>query len=507
MSRLTGRFRGLRWRLMLSFFVAAWAAMMTLEAMFVVVPGIIAMNTPQHPAILSQDLARLAPQAAPSLTLTPPDQARLTATLANFKQPMYISEGLTENYRGTATIIPGGNASLYVIGLDGATLAALPARDRTYSDLEHIETTSEARAVVALALHGGASSGTLVRNTSGGLTVAAAPILGADGVPRGALLLGVDLTALARPVYLSSFLGLLPSAVLFGVIASIFGVVFGLLTARGLTQRMSRLTMAADAWSHGDFTVSAHDAQTDELGQLAHDLNRMAEQLQNLLQDRQQLAVVEERNRLARDLHDSVKQQMFALTMLLGSAQLEVEEHREAHRILADAERIASSAQKELSGLIAALRPVALTHAGLSAALRELCASWAIRTGIACDTRIPDDLALSASAEQEFFRAAQEALANIARHSGATRVEMSAERTPEHVTLRIRDNGHGFDVAQTDRQGVGLRSMRERLEGLGGTLRISSSVGGTRIDMEAPTLTRAPDVAPSVGVGSVDAQR
>ncbi len=505
MSRLTGHLGGLRWRLMLSYFVAAWAAMMTLEAMFVVVPGIIAMNTPQHPASLSQDLARLAPQVAPSLTQTPLDQAQLTATLANFKQPMYISEGLTENYRGTATILPGGNASLYVIGVDGATLAALPARDRTYSDLDHVEATSEARAIVALALRGGASSASLTRNTSGGLTVAAAPITGTDGVTRGALLLGVDLMALARPVYLSSFLGLLPSAVLFGVLASIFGATFGLLTARGLTRRISNLTTAADAWSHGDFTVAARDPQSDELGQLARDLNRMAEQLQNLLRDRQQLAVVEERNRLARDLHDSVKQQMFALTMLLGSAQLEVEEDSEARRILADAERIAANAQQELTSLISALRPVALAQAGLSAALRELCASWATRTGITCDTRIPDDLSLSASAEQELFRAAQEALANIARHSGATRVEVSAERTPEHVTLRIRDNGHGFDIAQTDRHGVGLRSMRERLEGLGGTLRISSSVGGTRIDMEAPTLTRALGDASSVGVGSVDA--
>jgi NarL family two-component system sensor histidine kinase LiaS len=348
----------------------------------------------------------------------------------------------------------------------------------------------------------------LTRNTSAGLTVAAAPITGADGVTRGALLLGVDLTALARPIYLSSFLGLLPSAVLFGLIASIFGAVFGLLTARGLTRRLSRLTTAADAWSHGDFTVSARDPSPDELGQLARDLNRMAEQLQNLLQDRQQLAVVEERNRLARDLHDSVKQQMFALTMLLGSAQLDVDEHSEARRTLAEAERIAGNAQQELTSLISALRPVALANKGLSAALRELCASWTKRTGITCDLRIPDDLALSAAAEQEIFRAAQEALANVARHSGATRVEVSAERTTERMTLRIRDNGHGFDSGQTDRDGVGLRSMRERLEGLGGTLRISSSVGGTRIEMEAPTVVQTPSAASSVDVAaSTDAQR
>lgn len=507
MSRLTDRFRGLRWRLMLSFFVAAWAGMMTLEAMFVIVPGIVAMNTPQHPVSLAQDLARLAPQVAPALTQSPPDQARLTATLASFKQPILISEGLTENYRGTASIRPGGNASLFVIGADGKTLSALPAQDGSSSNLDHIETTPEARALVALALRGDSTAATLTRNTSAGLTVAAAPIRGADGVTRGVLLLGVDLTALARPVYLASLFGLLPSAVLFGLIASIFGVIFGLLTARGLTLRLSRLTMAADAWSQGNFTVLAHDSQQDELGQLARDLNRMAEHLQNLLQDRQRLAVVEERNRLARDLHDSVKQQMFALTMLLGSARLEVEEHSEAHRILEESERIASSAQQELTGLISTLRPVALANKRLGAALRELCESWATRTGIACDMRIPDDLPLSDSAEQELFRATQEALANIARHSGATRVAVSADRAPERVTLRISDNGHGFDIAQADRHGVGLRSMRERLEGLGGTLRISSSVGGTRVEMEAPVVTRAPNAASSVSVSSAETQK
>jgi NarL family two-component system sensor histidine kinase LiaS len=317
-----------------------------------------------------------------------------------------------------------------------------------------------------------------------------APITDTHGSVRGVLLLGVDLEALARPIYLSSLVGLIPSSLLFGIIASVFGVLFGLVTANGLTRRLSRLTTSADAWSQGDFAATAHDPSPDELGQLARDLNRMAEQLQNLLQDQQRLAVVEERNRLARDLHDSVKQQIFALTMLLGSAQMEVKQGSEAQRTLQEAERVASAAQQELTSLIHALRPVAMTNRSLSDALRELCASWAKRTGAAFDAQIPDGLTLTPAAEQEVFRTAQEALANVARHSGATRVDVRAERNEETLTLRIRDNGHGFDVAQADRQGVGLRSMRERVEGLGGTLRISSSVGGTRIELSVPLAQR-----------------
>lgn len=486
MSRLAQRFGGLRWRLTLSFFVAAWAAMMTLEGMFVIVPAMVAMSAPQRPAALAQDLQRLAPHLAPYLAQTPPDRSRLVATLATLRQPILITEGITDNLRSGVAIVPGDNAALYVEGVDGAVVAALPAASRSASALAHIQQTPEARAVVAAALRHGSTSADRVQSTAGGQTVAAAPITDSAGVTRGALLLGVDLAALARPVYLSALVGLLPSAVLFGVIASVFGALFGLLTARGLTQRLSHLTSAANAWSEGDFAVSAHDSTSDELGQLTRDLNRMAEQLQHLLRDRQQLAAVEERNRLARDLHDSVKQQLFALTMLLGSAQMEVGERTEARRIIGEAERVAGSAQQELSELIHALRPAALTNTGMSVALRELCETWAKRSGVTFDARIPDDLTLAPGAEQDVFRTVQEALANIARHSGATRVDVRAERQPDALTLRIRDNGRGFDVGRTDQHGVGLRSMRERIEGLGGTLSVSSSAGGTRVEMRIP---------------------
>ncbi|HET9109702.1 MAG TPA: histidine kinase [Ktedonobacterales bacterium] len=500
MSRLSHRFGGLRWRLTLSFFVVAWAAMMTLEGLFVIVPALVAMSAPQRPAALAQDLQQLTPRLAPYLAETPPDRSRLVATLATLRQPILITEGITENLRGAATIVPGDNAALYVEGTDGVVIAARPATSQSASDLAHIQLTPEAHAVVAAALRHGSTSADRVQSTAGGQTVAAAPITDSAGVTQGVLLLGADLAALARPVYLSTLVGLLPSAVLFGIIASVFGACFGLLTARGLTERLSQLTTAANAWSKGDFAASARDSSSDELGQLTRDLNRMAEQLQNLLRDRQQLAAVEERNRLARDLHDSVKQQLFALTMLLGSAQMEVDERTEARRIIGEAERVAGTAQQELSELIHALRPAALTNTGMSVALRELCEIWAKRSGIIFDAQIPGGLTLAPSAEQDVFRTVQEALANIARHSGATRVEVRAERQPDALLLRIRDNGRGFDVGRTDRQGVGLRSMRERIEGLGGTLSVSSSGGGTRVEMRIPLeqpQSALPEHAPS----------
>src|SRR5262249_362636 len=148
----------------------------------------------------------------------------------------------------------------------------------------------------------------------------------------------------------------------------------------------------------------ARDVSRDELGQLARDLNRMKEQLQNLLRDRQQLAVVEERNRLARDLHDSVKQQMFALSMLVGSAHLEVDDQSEASRILGEAERIGRDAEEEMSALIQALRPSALANKALGVALGDLCNGWERRNNITCAVAVDGALTMAPEAEQQIFR-------------------------------------------------------------------------------------------------------
>jgi HAMP domain-containing protein len=102
------------------------------------------------------------------------------------------------------------------------------------------------------------------------------------------------------------------SLLFFTLVAALTGTVYGFLAARGPVNRLNRLAEATLAWSKGDFSVSVDDSSRDELGQLAHRLNHMARQLQHLLETRRELTLVEERNRLARDLHDSAKQQAFA---------------------------------------------------------------------------------------------------------------------------------------------------------------------------------------------------
>ena len=492
MRALRHRFETLRWRLILACFVAAFTAMMTLAALFVIVPSIVIITSPQRPASLAQGLQKLSPRIAPYLRQTPPDRSRIDAALATYNEPIVVTETLTNNLRNAGSVIPGKNAALLVIGRDGQILAARSPTALSHDDLAHIQQLSGSKAVIAAALRNDTQNADLVQNLAGEPTVAAAPIVDSDGTVRGALLLDVDLATLLRPLYFSNLLALLPTVVLFVIVASMFGAAFGLLTARGLTRRLLRLTSAADAWSQGDFAVTTRDRSSDELGRLARDLNRMAEQLQNLLHDQQQMAVVEERNRLARELHDSVKQQMFALTMLIGSAQLEVDEQSEAKRILGEAERIVSSAQQEMSALIQALRPVALANKDLAVALREFCHDWEQRNGIACAVTLPETLTMAPEVEQQVFRVVQEALANIAKHSGATRVEVYATDEQEMLVLRIRDNGSGFDVARAHGRGLGLSSMRERMAELGGALTIASAAGGTTIEARAPLNPPAP---------------
>jgi len=309
-----------------------------------------------------------------------------------------------------------------------------------------------------------------------------APIVGQAGDLQGALVVKIAHPDLFRLV--SGFLRfIILTVIIVTIIAAFAGSVFGYVTARGITRRLKRLSVAADRWGHGDFSVLAHDASEDELGQVARQLNRMAEQLQNLLEARQKLATLEERNRLARDLHDSVKQQIFAVSMQIGATKVLLKRDIDAAEgRLNEAEKLVHQAQQELTSLIRELRPVALEGKGLVAALRELATEWAQQTNIVANLRVEGTQTLPISVEEALFRVAQEALANVARHSKATLVQMILTTTDETVTLSITDNGQGFDTTRQGYLGVGLLSMQERMKALGGDVQVESTPGkGTRV--------------------------
>lgn len=289
-------------------------------------------------------------------------------------------------------------------------------------------------------------------------------------------------------LFLSIFWGhLQDTGLYFILLAGVVGMLTGLLITRNVTRRLRRITQAAEAWSNGEFAVEVRDPTHDEIGQLGQDLNGMAEQLHALLATREELAAVEERNRLARDLHDSIKQNVFATALLIGAARSHLPpDTLPAQTYLAEAEALAEQTRQELTALIRELRPARLGDKGLAVVLREYAENWSRRMGIAVTMQIHGERATTLDFEEALFRVAQEALANIAQHSGATHVIVQLVWDDAQVRLTITDDGAGFDAARASGRGVGLASMRERVAAHNGSLHIASTNGATRVEATIP---------------------
>ena len=264
------------------------------------------------------------------------------------------------------------------------------------------------------------------------------------------------------------------------------GAVFGWLVSRGLRKRLVNLSTAAQAWSNGDFSAAPSDKSGDEIGELTRALNRMAEQLQTHLHTRDALARVEERNRLARDLHDTVKQQTYAARMQLSAAKnLIATEPQVAAEHLESALQLNRETQQELKLIIDELRPAALDGRGLAQALTDYANRWQEHTGIQVVTSISGERSLPLDVEQALYRVLQESLSNIARHAEADRVAVQLNMVADQVTLRIADNGRGFEPAAVSPNSLGLSGMKQRMVEVGGDLTVDTTLSvGTRVTAE-----------------------
>ena len=273
------------------------------------------------------------------------------------------------------------------------------------------------------------------------------------------------------------------SLLIFTLFAGILGTFFGMLNANDLAKRLSKLSQAAHDWSRGDFSVSIHDKTDDEVGKLAEDLNSMAEQLENLLDRKLELSVIEERNRLARDLHDSVKQQAFAASAQLGAAKARfTQDPQQAYDHIIESEVLMGKVRQELTDLIDELRPVEMKGQGLISAVQTYAEDWSRRNAIQVVTHLHGDRSLPLEVEKCIFRVIQEALANIAWHSAADSVNIDFNFRQDFLLLSIRDNGKGFDLEHSRKKGMGLNSMCERVEIIGGEINIDSQPEqGTKI--------------------------
>lgn len=280
-------------------------------------------------------------------------------------------------------------------------------------------------------------------------------------------------------------------------------VLLGLLLTANLQRNLHRARTMLSRVAEGQPTPEAPLPAGWPLRQLLTPLNEVAERQREMSDRRRQLrqqvrdaAAQEERNRLARDLHDSIKQQIFSMSVSAAAASARWDHDLEGARAaLADVRHNAQAAMVEMNAMLQQLRPAPLENVGLIEALREQCEALAYRTGAQVSTEfgpLPPEDWLPLGAQTSIFRIAQEALANVARHARATRVklrlDLEGDENEAMLVLTIADDGQGFDP-RSPHSGMGLKNMRERAQALGGRLTEDSTPGeGTLIQARIPLL-------------------
>ena len=299
-------------------------------------------------------------------------------------------------------------------------------------------------------------------------------------------------------VYSMVLLAVLISGAAASVLLVMFAIGRILKPIRDLTQGAERI--AAGQFDHRIVAVTG-----DEIEDLARRFNSMADSLKSLyrgleqkvasrtaevLQQQRRLAVLEERSRVARDLHDSVSQSLYSVTLFSEAARrhLAVKNAGAAEQSLEQSIDASRQALKEMRLMVHELRPSELENRGLVGALRQRLDSVEKRAGIEPSIDAPENLVMPDYLEQELYSLAQEALNNALRHSNAGSVHLRLQQRAEAFHLEVWDDGVGFDPATLQSTGgMGIRGMEERAHALGGRLLIDSAPGtGTRVRVQIP---------------------
>jgi signal transduction histidine kinase len=277
------------------------------------------------------------------------------------------------------------------------------------------------------------------------------------------------------------------------VLAVPAGMAFGLLSTWRLIRRLRRLAASTLEVADGGFERRIPVSGADEVSQLEENFNRMAGRLQASLDAERQLAEAnarhQERSRIARELHDSISQELFSLSVLAGGLRRALPSGSAVLTEVETMERTAGNTMREMQTLLLALRPAALDEVGLTTALEGICRAYRERLGVEVQTDV-ESVVLPATLEHTIFRVTQEALANAVKHASATVIRVRLRTGPEQILLEVADNGCGFDPGRgpdADTGGLGLRTMHDRVAEQRGQLVIDSAPGmGTIVRARFP---------------------
>ncbi len=261
------------------------------------------------------------------------------------------------------------------------------------------------------------------------------------------------------------------------------GAVFGLLSTRRLLGRLRHLAASTAAVASGDYQRRVPVSGGDEVAQLEVGFNQMTERLADAMATERALAGAGERARIARELHDSISQDLFSLQLLAGGLRRALPAGSPLYPRVEEMERTVAGTMHEMQALLLELRPVALRDAGLLPALEELCAAYRDRVSIAVEADL-EPVTLGPTAELAVLRVVQEAFANAVKHARPSHIVLRLrDAGGGRILLSISDDGAGFDPARAARRhGMGLDLMRERVAEQGGDLELESAPGeGTTI--------------------------
>ena len=295
-------------------------------------------------------------------------------------------------------------------------------------------------------------------------------------------------------------------------------VLLGFVTSWSFIRPVRTIDNALAQIARGNFKQRIEVPNRDEFGTLGSNLNRMRQQLASLYDElstlngtlqtrldelqeahRQlqeyaaqagELATVQERNRLARELHDSVTQTIFSMTLTTEAAHILLQ--RDPSQVTPQLDRLQELAQgvlSEMRSLIQQLRLCPVEEGRLVSALQKHLTALEGTEGLIVDFHVEGEEQLPADQEEGLFRIAQEALNNVTKHAKTDRVAVTLRMLNEEALLLVEDHGVGFDPARQPAtgEGFGLTSMKERVDILGGTLEVRSSPGeGTAIMVKLP---------------------
>ncbi|MBW7474621.1 sensor histidine kinase [Paenibacillus oenotherae] len=277
---------------------------------------------------------------------------------------------------------------------------------------------------------------------------------------------------------------------------------FGYWSAQRIQRRIDMLYLGIKQAAHGNYEVRLPQNGARSFTAVFLEFNEMVQSLDQRMQWIQrtgeeqvmreaasnEAAVLEERKRLARDLHDTVSQQLFAIHMSASSLPklLEMDQERST-AVMNQLISMSSLAQKQMRGFIAQLRPLELEGRSLQEALDKWFPDYCRQNGLqgVLEWRIKEKL--SEAKEHQLFLIIQEAMANVVKHAGAETALLTVAETERQIVMTLQDDGAGFRADQVKRGSYGLSTMRERANKLGGDASIISKPGsGTRVRVTLP---------------------